>query len=1505
MLGLLAILEQLTAALRCISGDDLALYRLRVWYAAKLILENPGLLPFDRGDFDGDLVAPAEEGERLAQTLRDAGEQVAIVETSWVRDHEIANVPLERIGPFWTATMEQVGFDILQSRPAEWVTLARSNFLPGQSHALLVLPGTSALAADGRSIDVPAGTIWIAAALLAPGNPNFVGLRVAGATIKLNVAIQPIAAGERWILPPTGRFSLVLAPEQPAAGNANGVLALPQRLEIAFDGTVTVTGSAQLSSAGGALDFAPGGAPVAQAGGILLPLQVAGGEFVSDALDPVVLRWRGRHSVVAAGWLLPFAEGDAVSGEAADGGLIELELTGGGGTSAEWTDGSASLGWPQCRLRLASERASCVTQAAEGGGAVEFALWAGATSRFRIGKGRKNMRLAWNSAGEASFALQSGTLACDWDLPRTADDRTLPLSERNAAAIAMVRTADGDWVTTLDAFVDPDAMVQLPIRGLALPNLFLPVQGPRRLAAGGRGERPSAIPAGQAWLKLDARMAEPMLPDPYAASWAQQRNDERVESALDVLVRWTAAAKPVVQVALAAAPPWPGPLLASSGGSRADGRFRSKLATHQAPLHDRDFVLRLLDLSSHAQQFGIEIDRLLLANGHVAESLRLSLPASGARLFLLPQVHWESVRNLTPPGVIDNASQGMPAFAGAIDSELVELLPEPVALRVVAAAHDGKPAAALFSLPFGLRAFADFGPDDDPESLVPPTAVALHRPAFERKLVAATQLRLEARERMIPGRQPLGETRMMAGTLSTVVPAPGKQHVLADIASMIEDSFDQGVPVHRLDLSGYGLSCFSLWRQDPDPKQDFVGVTEVRFDVLIGRTSYEVIEVRSYLMHCQCRVVRTIILDRSNAGIVERYDSGWKPIEDGLFNRYVPFDTGLVRRFSNIRNIRILDRPRVEFAVGGTAWQWEVVSYDADAHLGEPGAETIVPIRDHIGYIPLKPVVKPVKSPPAGAPPLPPPADQLTDKVLTQLFQLTGKAGGPADAQLMLGGTLPFHVTGIYADRAPRPGGADGFVVEVDGTPGLSRVGEWNSVRVAQDGQVSSVDAQRGIPVIRAPAASPYRFREAAAAFAPGDDFGFLMAIDGGRVLFPRPQIDPGAPGTMRTAPPEFADAYALSQANGWMPARARRLLCNEPAEFRLPEPGNWQLDTDFTLGLTDPALAGATKWQLSRGLEGSKTLKLLLDGGAAAPAPLSLARGGADALALDLPGLPAPLMTLTGNFMAELGKATRSEKPGVRFGDALEQLKEIVDALRDITGISLPFDIDVNAVPGPTPAFEVRLNLELRIPPKENERIEIGIGKFCGRFGVTGTLRAALGGPAQGQLQLAFEGDLQQGIIPPLLYGGGFFRFAITISNSDDPRVELGFAVTASIGGDLIPGLVSLEVTVRYGYLLVPTDLPKALEAGILLGLEARAKLLSGLVGLSFGTDVMARVRLDVLPDSGRSFTIFAEIRVVATLEVLWGLDEEETELHTQFKQAIPFPKAIDNAIDSAVELL
>jgi hypothetical protein len=88
------------------------------------------------------------------------------------------------------------------------------------------------------------------------------------------------------------------------------------------------------------------------------------------------------------------------------------------------------------------------------------------------------------------------------------------------------------------------------------------------------------------------------------------------------------------------------------------------------------------------------------------------------------------------------------------------------------------------------------------------------------------------------------------------------------------------------------------------------------------------------------------------------------------------------------------------------------------------------------------------------------------------------------------------------------------------------------------------------------------------------------------------------------------------------------------------------------------------------------------------------------------------------------------------------------------------------------------------------------------------------------------------------------------------------------------------VEVTVHYGYTLIP----ETLQPGVLLGLDARAKLLSGLVGFSFGVEAMGR--LQRVDDSG--VRIWAHIRVAATVQIAW-LIEEDVDFETEFEQKIP----------------
>jgi len=219
---------------------------------------------------------------------------------------------------------------------------------------------------------------------------------------------------------------------------------------------------------------------------------------------------------------------------------------------------------------------------------------------------------------------------------------------------------------------------------------------------------------------------------------------------------------------------------------------------------------------------------------------------------------------------------------------------------------------------------------------------------------------------------------------------------------------------------------------------------------------------------------------------------------------------------------------------------------------------------------------------------------------------------------------------------------------------------------------------------------------------------------------------------------------------------------------------------------------------------------------------------------------------------------------------------------LGEFTNLGFDVDVDVSAGDGPVPSFVIDLRLLLRLPAQPGERIDIGIGKFSGRFEVGGRFEAVPGAKSHGRLWVDLSGDVQQGIIPPGIYAGGQFKFRVEVGDREKPLVEMGLGTVASIGGDLIKNLVELEATVNYGYLLIP----ESLKPGVMLGLGVRACLLSGLFGLSF--DVQAMARLERLALDTRSVTIWAAFDAVATVQLAW-LVKEERNFRVQFEQKLP----------------
>ena len=271
-----------------------------------------------------------------------------------------------------------------------------------------------------------------------------------------------------------------------------------------------------------------------------------------------------------------------------------------------------------------------------------------------------------------------------------------------------------------------------------------------------------------------------------------------------------------------------------------------------------------------------------------------------------------------------STNHGPPTLVYALDPEKrIPVLTRRVASEVVSAADGVRPWITRFNLPFGLVAVATVQnpqPPGPPAAPPPPkTKVGLNAPLFvgTDRFVAATQVRVQATGTGAPGGA-TDPSRTMDGSLqqtdNLATNAHGYGNVLDSVfTGYVNSEFQYDLPLHHGDLSGYGLSTFSHWRKAlAQGDNELTGVTQVRFDVPVGRTSYEVIQIASRLWHPQARLIRTLIIERGNSANVFRYDSGWVAIEDGNCQRYAGIATGVVKRYRNIRNIRDPAQTRCE-----------------------------------------------------------------------------------------------------------------------------------------------------------------------------------------------------------------------------------------------------------------------------------------------------------------------------------------------------------------------------------------------------------------------------------------------------------------------------------------------------------------------------------------------------------------------------------------------------------------
>jgi hypothetical protein len=643
-------------------------------------------------------------------------------------------------------------------------------------------------------------------------------------------------------------------------------------------------------------------------------------------------------------------------------------------------------------------------------------------------------------------------------------------------------------------------------------------------------------------------------------------------------------------------------------------------------------VLVLVDVSTASDQLGVGVGfESRVAGDHwsiplsevVIQGSSLALHARNVRTLMLPPIQWEPVwapGDPPLPSPLVSFDDGGPALLGVDSVDLVEVAPEPVLEHILSAHRPpaGSPVAALFTLPFGIHAVAQL-------DAAHPATVALNRPEFDfgptrPTLTGARQVTLRTDHRVSPEESPTfgGAAYQARNVIGYVHGALELNDVLDQAGSssmrdLFNDEFGpdattRRVPVTRLDLAGYGASMFSHW-EDPNAA---AGASQAHFEVLVGRTAYELIQFRSFVYPYGLRIVRTITIRRSARGRVDRHDTGWVATGPGLFRfpdegreerDRIHVHPGLIRGVMNVTNIR---ETSTDITLEGGA-ALRAVKFDGDLLVRSAGAGAVapanlpglpsdtqrVPTRDLWGFALNT-------------------HDLLTAGQLAELIARQGGACGGTDCTVTLSAPPArsghrFRVHGVEVGTAPRPDGSLELAVAARGALALSHDGSWSMIRRPHDsGMPEPVDPTRGAPLVQqgredaAPGEppAPYRFLEPADLFHPDDpglEYGIMHSMDMQRVLFRGPviQTDPTAPqGITSGARPLIADSFALASAIGPFPAADRcieipsddwQILSVDGTEgaIRLSMPGG---DT-FTPAPVDPVLATGTTWQYWRQL--------------------------------------------------------------------------------------------------------------------------------------------------------------------------------------------------------------------------------------------------------------------------------------------------------------------------------
>lgn len=1150
------------------------------------------------------------------------------------------------------------------------------------------------------SYDVPGGSVWFASQLLDASAPagSWTGIQVSGGTLTFS---GPVTGTGTEIVVPAGvavTLSLNTASESPGTGTGPGqdsrdaIVDVPPSFRLSLGATAELTidaaDTARLSAFGFGTVLNPVNGPVVYDPALnvlAVPLSAQTSPFTVGSVKATAFSVAGAAPITAAAWALPVAVIDPANlGAASGAGSLMLRL--GAGLTATWLGQTAPV--PLTQALLVADPASLAVVTA--GAQADLVLQQPALPGTEAGR----LSLRWmttfpiavvsESAGVEGVATQA-MLSATFDRPVDLRGEQLSLNAQ-AIAVLFLATAQGTFVL-IDGQLQPPS--QSPI-AFALVNAVLRVMPPASLVLYGDYDGTTLDPA-VVLLGYQLLALVPTLPDPYAASYSsiltaldQQGGDlvsiltwQAARSSFDFRILqdegaftlgtsradpFQAAQAPTALVELGGINLWPEATQAAGDG----------LAFERS-----DALILLLDVSTNAGQFGVALGPTeRTASSFAIAGLTFQAEGADVLLVTLPAVQWEAVETIADPGPdplppwvgFDNS--GVPTVISVPTTSLVPVYPTAAISNLVDNFAQRAPLAsqARFTLPFGIVALASLHgivPGADSRSV----SVTLNQPVAG-SLQGAPQLRIDAHDAALSGDQ---SPSFDGYTTQLPVAQPGNRSVLGDdVTSIFNTYLGAGggrpmVPVTRIDISGYGENLFSNWM---NPYTDPDAISQARFDVLVGRTAFEVVQARSILFPYGVEVVRTITMERRNNAIVTRTDSGWKAVSDGVYQfpgTTIVTHPGVVTSITDVVNIN--DTGQV-ITVGGV--EMAAVYFDGDLILdGAPanpdGSPRLVPAKGQFGFIQITALAQ-------GA--------LINALQYSDLLSQAGSLGGPLDTDINVGsGTQVMHLQQVGVGVTQGMSGPE-FAMVVWGAPAFPGGGEWSVVEIDDPTAAPAALSQgSGVPLIRAGAAgtpppptSPYRFADAAdlnQPANPGRDYALLHAMGTQRALYPRPKIEATGPIQITsTQIGSVADPYSLGTAIGPYPT----------PDKTVPFPtANWALvvsaDGNYKLGLPSPFAAGVGR----RTLQQAGSVSGDVDYTAA---QVSYAVDTSQAVGwqfrvddivkiMNTTSL-GDVVTLGASIVSSAGATTQFEQPSLLLGGALSIVQDLLTMLADlgITGV-------------------------------------------------------------------------------------------------------------------------------------------------------------------------------------------------------------------------------------------